>query len=257
MEAVKMRLGRNIRYLREKKQMTIEALAEVLKISVQGVYSYERGRTEPSAGSIITICKLFDLSTDAFLLGDFAKTDPAAMMKMGKGKILFPITVDKEGNENIQVVSVKAKAGYTAGYNDPEYISSLPSFQLPFLSADKTYRAFQLQGDSMYPIPDKSYVLGEYIELEQLSDLKDGHAYIVITKNDGLVFKVVYKQKRKKKLLLRSLNKAYEPYEMDVTDVVQVWKFVNYISDKLPDHAVDPEGVIRKLDELRKLVVTQ
>ena len=41
--------------------------------------------------------------------------------------------VDSKNRDNIELVPVKAKAGYTAGYNDPEFISSLPTFQLPFL----------------------------------------------------------------------------------------------------------------------------
>ena len=251
---VKLRIGRNLRYLRESKKLSPELLGDELGISSHGIYSYERGRTEPNAEMIIAICKYFSITADAFLLGDFARTNPSAMMKMGKNKILFPITIDKEGKENIQLVNAKASAGYTAGYNDPEYITALPSFQLPFLSGERTYRAFQLQGDSMHPIPDSTYVIGEYIE--EWRSIKDGHAYIFVTRTEGIVFKIAYNQIRKKKnILLKSLNKAYKPYEISVDEILQVWKFVNYISDKLPEHAVDNEGVIKKLDELRKLVV--
>src|SRR6185369_16994492 len=101
-------------------------------------------------------------------------------------------TVDNENRENIEFVNIKAKAGYTAGYNDPEYISGLPTFQLPFLSPDRKYRTFQIDGDSMLPIPDKSYITAEY--LTNWNDLKDGHAYIILTMDDGIVFKIAYNQ---------------------------------------------------------------
>ena len=64
-------------------------------------------------------------------------------------------TVDQNDNENIELVPLKAKAGYTNGYSDPDFISQLPTFQLPFLSKERKYRTFQIDGDSMYPIPSK------------------------------------------------------------------------------------------------------
>jgi hypothetical protein len=72
-------------------------------------------------------------------------------------------TVDSSNNENIELVGHKAKAGYTTGFADPEFVKVLPVFQLPFLSREKKYRTFQISGDSMLPIPDGSYVTGEFI----------------------------------------------------------------------------------------------
>jgi hypothetical protein len=63
----------------------------------------------------------------------------------------------------------------------------LPGFQLPFLSKQKKYRTFQLSGDSMLPIPDGSWVTGEY--LQDWNDIISGNAYIVFTIDDGIVFK--------------------------------------------------------------------
>lgn len=240
-----MRLGRNIRALRENKGLSIENLADELELSVSGLYSYESGRTEPDAKKVIKICKFFNIPTDAFLLGDFRKTSPAEITRLGRERVLFPISVDKEGRENVQLVSIKAKAGYTAGYNDPEYISGLPSFQLPFLAKERTYRAFQIEGDSMNPIPHGSYVVGEYVE--SLKEIKDGHAYLIVTKEDGVVFKVVFNQiKKRKNLLLKSLNPAYKPYQVPIEEVIQVWRFVNYIADEIPK----PEFTRKEMFEL-------
>ena len=36
------------------------------------------------------------------------------------------------------------------------------------------------------PIPDKSWVIGEYVE--NFYDIKDGQAYIFLTEDDGVVF---------------------------------------------------------------------
>lgn len=51
-----------------------------------------------------------------------------------------------ENNENlIEVVPVKATAGYLAGYDDPEYIEQLQKIKLPFLPTGK-HRAFPIKG---------------------------------------------------------------------------------------------------------------
>jgi phage repressor protein C with HTH and peptisase S24 domain len=151
-------------------------------------------------------------------------------------------------------VGHKAKAGYTAGYNDPEFISGLPTFQLPFLSREKKYRMFQLDGDSMLPIPDKAYVIGEF--LQDWNEIKNGHAYIFLTKEDGIVFKIAYNQIRKRKnLLLRSLNPIYKPYEMEIQNVLEVWRFVNYSSLEIPEETPDLQKFISKLDELKSEAV--
>jgi len=64
-------------------------------------------------------------------------------------------TVTPQNEDNVELVSIKAKAGYTTGYFDPEFIAGFPAFQLPFLSKNKKYRTFQISGDSILPIKEK------------------------------------------------------------------------------------------------------
>lgn len=152
-------------------------------------------------------------------------------------------TVDKKNIENIELVSEKAKAGYKSGYSDPEFIKELPTFQLPFLSSNKKYRAFQISGDSMLPIPDKSWIIGEFIE-DWLS-IKDGQLFILLTLEDGIVFKTVYNQIRlKNTLLLKSLNPIYKSYEITLSEVKEVWKFVQYISSEIPETAILEDNLV-------------
>jgi hypothetical protein len=87
----------------------------------------------------------------------------------------------------------------------------------------------------MLPIPDKSYVIAEYVE--DFGQVKDGEACILLTRDEGIVFKMVYKQQgKRKKLLLRSLNPAYDPYEIGAGELLEVWRFVNYISSEIPEY---------------------
>jgi phage repressor protein C with HTH and peptisase S24 domain len=159
-------------------------------------------------------------------------------------------TVDSGNKDNIEIVSIKAKAGYTTGYFDPEYISGLPNFQLPILSSDRKYRAFQISGDSMLPIQDKSWVVGEY--LQDLLSIKDDHQYIVLTLNEGIVFKKVKNELAQKgSLKMISLNPEYESYDLSVSEIREAWKFVLYITAEIPEPS-DNQQIFYNLEQIKK-----
>jgi len=85
----------------------------------------------------------------------------------------------------------------------------------------------------MLPIPDGSWVTGEFIQ--NWTNLVNGHAYIVLTLDDGIVFKVLENLLEKEsKLTLYSLNPLYPPYDVHVSQIKEVWQFVHYISTELP-----------------------
>jgi transcriptional regulator with XRE-family HTH domain len=238
------KIANNVKRLRALKEMTLQELADTLGIQTQRLASYEQERAEPPVDMLITFCDYFRLSLDVFTRMDLSRLDDFSIKELqrgfskdieGKGLRILHSTVDRHGKENIELVPIKSKAGYTAGYRDPEYIGGLPTFQLPFLLKDRKYRSFQLDGDSMLPIPDKSYIIGEYVQ--DLHTLKDGSAYVIVTFDEGIVFKVVYNQiKKRRKLLLRSLNPAYKPYEIDIENVMEAWRFTHYFTSEMPDY---------------------
>ena len=41
------------------------------------------------------------------------------------------------------------------------------------------------------------------------------------------------------KLILHSLNPAYEPYDISASDIREIWQFVNYISPEIPENTAD------------------
>jgi phage repressor protein C with HTH and peptisase S24 domain len=164
----------------------------------------------------------------------------------GSNLRVLTTTVNSENRENIELVAEKAKAGYTTGYADPEYIGELPVFSLPFLSDKRKYRTFQLKGDSMLPIPDGSWVTGEF--LQDWRNILTGKAYIVFTLNDGIVFKILENNiSRNGKLVLFSLNPLYEPYEVHINEVKEIWKFVNYISSELPEPVLPEKQIFQSI----------
>jgi len=250
----------NIKFLRGRNKHSQEVAAGELKVTRSTLNNYENGYAEPKMEMLPFFSKFYKMSIDTLININLSRLSESQLreLEMGhdsyiKGTKLRVIatTIDSKNKENVELVNIKAKAGYTAGYNDPEYISGLPTFQLPFLSTDRKYRMFQIDGDSMLPIPDKSFVTAEYIN--DWNEVKDGHAYIILTMDEGIVFKVAYNQIRsKKKLLLRSLNHLYKPYEINVAEVKEIWKFVYYTASVLPEPVIEKDGLMTSIVNLQQ-----
>jgi hypothetical protein len=102
----------------------------------------------------------------------------------------------------------------------------------------------------MLPIPDGAFVTGEYIE--DWTWIRNRQAYILLTLNDGIVFKVVENRvEEERKLILHSLNPAYEPYELHINEIKEVWKFVNFISNEMPGKNYQQGEVSDQISDLR------
>jgi len=165
-------------------------------------------------------------------------------MKGTKIRVLA-ITVDKDNRENAEYVPISAKAGYRAGYNDPEYIATLPKLSLPNLPRSGTFRMFKTTGDSMLPIPEDCDVIGQYVQ--DWKTIKPNTPCIVILGNQDFVFKLVTIQKDGT-VLLSSLNKNYEPYTVGIDEVAEIWKYYKHQTGTLPEPDTD-------LQELKRLIL--
>ena len=86
-----------------------------------------------------------------------------------------------------------------------------------------THRAFPIKGDSMLPVKDGAFVVAKYVE--DINDIKNGRTYIVLTKDDGLVYKRVYSADDENLLVLSSDNKSYKPYFVSKETILELWEF--------------------------------
>ncbi len=233
----------NIKFLRARKKLTQDQLSVALEIKRSTLNNYENDISGPSIQSLIILSDYFHVAIDTLLRVDLAKLRESQLYELEHGQDVFlkgsnlrvlATTIDRQNRDNIELVSEKAKAGYTNGFADTEYIAELPIFQLPFLSSERKYRTFQISGDSMLPIPDGAWVTGEFVQ--DWNSIKDGEFYVVLTLNEGLVFKQLKNELAERGCFqLISLNKAYEPYELAATEIREVWKFVHYISREVAE----------------------
>ena len=216
-------IATNIRHLRDLKEFSQEYLAEELKWSRAMVTSFESGRTEPSIDKLVDLSTYMNIPIDTLIKVDLRKTKELSFIDIGKKRVLFPISINEQNEELIEIIPIEASAGYLKGYADPEYIEDLQKFNLPFLPTG-THRAFPIKGDSMLPVKDGSFIVARFVE--DIEDVKDGRTYVVLTNDGGLVYKRVYNRiKDSKSLLLYSDNKKYSPYEVKIEDVLELWQF--------------------------------
>jgi transcriptional regulator with XRE-family HTH domain len=241
----------NLKYLRLQKGLSQEQLADNLGITRSRLGAYEENRNEPSIDLLITISDYFHVAVDALVRGDFSKTSLDGLMKIGKNRMLFPILIDEDGRDVVELVPLKASAGYLQGYADPDYVERLPRMKLPFLPTGK-HRAFPIKGDSMPPIKEGSFIVAKY--LEKLEEVKIGHTYIVVTKDDGLSYKRIFNLNLKKGFLeCHSDNKIYQPYKVNLKDIVELWEYTCCIN--MTDYKEEELNVESIMNMLRNLQV--
>jgi transcriptional regulator with XRE-family HTH domain len=249
----------NIKFLRKRRGRTQDEVAVALNLKRSTLSGYENGVAQPGIEILVAFSRYFNMSIDTILKIDMLKLSESQLGELERGYDAYikgsnlrvlATTVNSDNLENIELVPEKAKAGYTTGYADPEYIGELPRFRLPFLSQKRKYRTFQLKGDSMLPIPDGSWVTGEFVQ--DWREIISGKAYVVFTINDGIVFKVVENNlKTDGKLVLYSLNPIYEPYEVHINEVKEIWKFVNYISNELPEPVLPEKQLMQAVATMK------
>ncbi len=134
---------------------------------------------------------------------------------------------------------------YLANYQKADYLKSLPTISLPFINAEKS-RAFEAGND--FPMRN-SILVGSYIS--DWSNVNDGKFYILVTTQQGVIYRRVYNQiKIKGALLLSSDNTAIPSFEISIKDVVEIWVVNSFISQQLPEPHISLERVKNIVDEL-------
>lgn len=252
----------NIKLLRKRKGRTQDDVAHALDMKRSTLSGYENGIAQPGMEALVQFSKYYKVSIDTLIKVDMSKLLESQLLQLERGDDVYmsgsklrilATTVDSTNRDNVELVNESAKAGYATGFADPEYIRVLPTFYLPFISRDKKHRMFQISGDSMLPIPDKSYVTGQYVD--DLMYIRDHHPYIILTQDDGIVFKVAENRLKEEGILrLHSLNPLYKPFDVNSNEIKEAWKFVHFISEEMPEPNTPKEEMVETIKKLSKQV---
>ena len=241
--------GQNLKYLRKLRGWTQEEFAIKLGIKRSLIGAYEEERADPRLDVLEIICGIFKLTLDELLLKDVSINSGNYIARRRQQKMM-----SAERNL-IHFVPVKAAAGYLVGYADSEFIDELNTFTLPML-AGGDYRAFEIIGDSMLPTPSGSIIVGEKV-LGSTEDIKNNQPYIVVSRNEGIVYKrIVKSNKAKNKLTLVSDNPQYQPYQVNAEDVVELWHAQMVLSKVSQQQRWDMDSLASMVSNLQTQVST-
>jgi len=257
--------GKNLRHLRKEKGLTQLEIAEIIGKKQNTIVTWESGKFQPDFDSLKKIIDFLDVRLDDILYSDLSKThlidnvdEPKYQGKSApkstsnstpnrKNAVEEPryqyastmpkvITVDFQGNDNIVLVPVRARAGYLNGYGDPDFIQTLPAYRLPGLNHG-TFRMFEVFGHSMVPtFHESDCMIARYVE--NFNEIRDNRVYVVVTKDHGVVVKrVVNRISREGKLILNSDNLRhrddYPPIVVNPEDIMEIWYVVSYLSRQM------------------------
>lgn len=147
------------------------------------------------------------------------------------------ITVDSHNNDNIVLVPQKLKAGYLQGFNNPTFISKLPTYRMPGLN-NGIFRMFQVEGNSMFPtLTNNSYVVGEFVE-NWITGVKDNRVYVIISNEleDGLIKRCLNRIKKYDNLICKSDNRRnYPTQNIHPSKIKEIWEVKLHLNFDLPD----------------------
>lgn len=252
----------NIKFLRDRKKLSQESLAAKLGLTRAKLAAIEAGNTKsPQPEDYLNFSEFFKISIDTLLKIDLPKLGELKIRELEAGNDVYlrggnlrvlAISVDRSNNENVEYVPVKAKAGYMAGYNDPEFIASLPKYSLPNLPAQGTFRIFSSTGDSMLPVPEGSDIIAQYVA--DWTAIKPDTPCIVILKGQqDFVFKMTTINVDGT-IVLKSLNPVYKSYSVSADDVLEIWRFYAYTSKEFPEPQPEMATVLNAIRGLEEKI---
>jgi transcriptional regulator with XRE-family HTH domain len=237
--------NQNLKYLRKLRGWTQEEFANKLRIKRSLLGAYEEERAEPRIEVLEVVADMFKLTLDDLLRKDLSDNKSNYLAKRRALKLAA-------GRPDIPFVPVKAAAGYLAGYADPEFIDELNTFTLPML-AGGNYRAFEIIGDSMLPTPSGSVIVGE--KVDNLEEVKNNAACIVVSRNEGVVYKRVQKNGRQRnKLTLVSDNPIFHPYTVNTEEILEMWQAQVVISRTNTQNRWDMNQLTNIVSDLQEQV---
>lgn len=253
-----MNIGSNIKILRKRKGKSQDEMAQELAINRSTYSGYENNVAQPNLENILKISHYFSVTIEDLISKDFSVfkeldwrllSQRSEARSKGNGLRVLATVVNFNNDEVVEVIPEKASAGYSSGFSDPEFFIDFPTLSLPFLSSNKKYRAFPIQGDSMPPVSQGAIVVGEFIH--DWTSLKDNSMCVIVTKSEGIVFKKAKKIASADGLMLISTNLKYAPYQVSFSDVLEIWKFVCYVNREVPEFQPDDSGVVKALQQVQ------
>lgn len=245
-----MTLNQRIKLLRKTLAQSQTEFATSIGITQTSLSQIESGKNGISYDVFHAIISTYNVNPFWLMDGQGEMLGKPQSAPPKGGGLPLVITVGDDGEENIILVEQKAAAGYLQGMQDSTYVSKLPAFRLPGFRG-RTYRAFEVSGDSMLPtIFPKDILVCNYIE--SFSDVRDNYVHIIVMNDGSIVAKrVINNADKEQHLILQSDNTNYPPYRVELADVAQIWRVHARITAQL----AAPDREQQRLSDIEQRII--
>lgn len=246
----------------EKSVRSYRQFAQALDFHPQSLNEILRGKRNVTINLIEKAVQIFDFNPNYLCAGKGAPfcTD-VDVIPEGNG--IVTVVTDADQKERIIHVPVSAQAGYGDHIHNPVYFQELKSFTLPDQHFQtRTQRCFDVSGDSMEPsISSGEKIICSFVDADYwATNIKTDMVYVIVSKEEILVKRVVNKLESEGKLILISDNPDFEDQEIHGNDLLEVWivtmKLSNYSHAKanykteLKDDMSSMKGIIDNQSDL-------
>ena len=251
-----------IKQLFEAKNLNGSSAAKELGYSVPSkLYSILNGAAAPGYATLREMLdKWPEISAEWLLMGrgpmersQLAGATAAPAATAGRQPVpvvnsghVVAITVDKDGDDNLELVPIHAQAGYALQHNEAVFVQDLPRYRVPGFEHGK-FRAFEVAGDSMEPtLNHRDIVVCSYVDNWRL--LVPDDIYVVVTTESVMLKRIRQRiTARDGEVMLYSDNAHRRPYPLDAADITELWRVRGYISTYLP---TAPDVTVERLWEV-------
>lgn len=210
--ATKKHEGEMLRKYLHKQRESINEIAAKMGMVGQQITNFYSRKQLPSA----FVEKLE--AAGIYLFGKSAEIKP-------KPLVIPPSAEYATGSrKRVRIVHAQAYAGYLQGYNDMNYLSSLPEHDI-VVDEDGDFITFEVKGDSMEPdFPDGCFVDCKELEPTFWRNLIRGRVFMFLHPDHGLQIKVLLKQVGQI-ATFRPINPMYKDFDVDLSQVTKLWYF--------------------------------
>lgn len=207
----------------DKKVPSFRQCALALDFPPQNLHDIIAGGRDVTIDLIKKSVEVFHVNTEYLFAG---KGSMFAIPGKDQEVRILTVVTNQYNEEKIVHVPIPAQAGYITELAEPDFFNDLPTYSLPdYKYKAGTFRSFDIAGDSMDPtLVEGDKVICSFLEPNYWSSsLKDGHVYVVVTTCDILVKRIRNLINAQGTLELISDNQYYEPYQVPIGEVKEIW----------------------------------
>ncbi|SFU70951.1 DNA-binding transcriptional regulator, XRE-family HTH domain [Pustulibacterium marinum] len=224
--------GKNIRKIRNVKNMSQQAFADVFDLKRGTLGAYEEGRSEPKIDTLLKIANYFSITVDDLL------TKELTVNKLLKFQGDLSLNVEeklKEKFKSIPCITERNEADFLNNFENPEFMETLPCLQLP-LHTQKEFLGYTVQNlemtDHDHGLFPKDVVIGELIPKDVFKKIPNGSIVVVIA-NQKVILRRFYLTD--KKVILRADHKSIEDITLSLKDIQMLWKIRYCFYHRIPE----------------------